>query len=244
MVCWIVSKMRPLLWARASTSPIHGTSPSHQSGRFRLGVCPLSSRAICTSGTQSQPFGIGRSGLLIDRPQSPGISSALRFAYRGGGGSVPIRFNNSDAGSSVGSWSTSLPRTARLRMVWRRGLIWSGRVVRAGSVARVKRALAGKESSFCPVSDGKPVSTFPDTAWSVAEPDGKPVPTFPGSAPGASASGPVSEAVRRARLAAVSRSRVASRAVRAASSRSSSAISSSTFATIRRCSARGGRGKG
>ena len=54
-----------------------------------------------------------------------------------------IRFNNSDAGSSDGSCSTSLPRTARLRMVWRRGLIWSGRVVRAGSVARAKRALAG-----------------------------------------------------------------------------------------------------
>ena len=56
----------------------------------------------------------------------------------------------------------------------------------------------------------------------------------------ASASG----AVKRARLAAVSRSRVAWPLPRAASSRSSSAISSSTFATIRRCSARGGRGNG
>ena len=51
-----------------------------------------------------------------------------------------------------------------------------------------------------------------------------------------------SGALRRARLAAVSRSRVASRFARAASSRSHSAINSSTLATMRCCSARGGRG--
>ena len=52
-----------------------------------------------------------------------------------------------------------------------------------------------------------------------------------------------SGALRRARLAAASRSRVASRSARAASSRSHSAINSSTLATMRCCSARGGRGK-
>ena len=31
-------------------------------------------------------------------------------------------------------------------MVWRRGLIWSGRVVRTGSVARAKRALSGNSA--------------------------------------------------------------------------------------------------
>ena len=48
---------------------------------------------------------------------------------------------------------------------------------------------------------------------------------------------------RRARLAADSRSRAASRPARAASSRSHRAISSSTLATMRCYSARGGRGK-
>ncbi len=47
--------------------------------------------------------------------------------------------------------------------------------------------------------------------------------------------------LRRARLADASLSRVASRSVRSASSRSQSAISSSTLATMRCCSARGGR---
>jgi hypothetical protein len=32
-------------------------------------------------------------------------------------------------------------------MVWRSGLIWSGRVVRAGSVARAKRALCGRSGA-------------------------------------------------------------------------------------------------
>ena len=36
------------------------------------------------------------------------------------------------AGSSFGSWGTSLPRTARLRMVWRSWWMWAGRVVRRG----------------------------------------------------------------------------------------------------------------
>ena len=86
-------------------------------------------------------------------------SAAISFA---------IRFSSSDAGSSFGSCGTSLPRTARLRMVWRSCLIWSGRVVRAGSASRAKRA----------------------SAWKVSG----------------------SGALRRARLAAASRSRVASRA--------------------------------
>ena len=68
--------------------------------------------------------------------RSPALSSrAFSFA---------IRFSSSDAGSSFGSCGTSLPRTARLRMVWRSCLIWSGRVVRAGSVSSAKRASSWK----------------------------------------------------------------------------------------------------
>ena len=101
-----------------------------------------------------------------------------------------MRFSSSEAGSSFASCGTSLPRTARLRMVWRRALIWSGRVVSAGSASRAKRALA----------------------WNVSG----------------------SGALRRARLAAASRSRAASRLARAASSRSHSP---STHRPWRRCGA-------
>ena len=52
--------------------------------------------------------------------------------------SPAIRCNSSEAGSSFGSCGTSLPRTARLKMVWRRALIWSGRVVRRARLLRAK----------------------------------------------------------------------------------------------------------
>ncbi len=56
------------------------------------------------------------------------------------------RFSNSDAGSSLGSCGTSLPRTARLRIVWRSCLIWSARTVNAGSASSAKRASSRKVS--------------------------------------------------------------------------------------------------
>jgi hypothetical protein len=74
--------------------------------------------------------------------------------------SAAIRFSNSDAGSSFGSCGTSLPHTARLRMVWRSCLIWSARAVRAGRASRAKRASSRKVSGSGALGNQHPGDGF------------------------------------------------------------------------------------
>lgn len=88
---------------------------------------------MVTRGHHRHPTGAAKSGspssgIFFTRRIVPPSSSALRASDK--------RISNFEAGSSAGSCSTSLPRTARLRMVWRRRLIWSGRDVRDGSASR------------------------------------------------------------------------------------------------------------
>ena len=153
---------QPNLRARTERTPSGTSFAGHQ---HAVGIA-FSGSTRSPSASKSQldrQVGVGFAGDRSRRASSRGLSLALTNAPS----SFAIRFSNSDAGSSFGSCGTSLPRTARLRMVWRSCLIWSGRVVRAGSASSAKRA----------------------SAWKVSG----------------------SGALRRARLAAASRSRVASR---------------------------------
>ena len=159
------------------------------------------SRQMATSASRAGDQPDGKTNGISDF--ETGLTSLRFFAFPGFTSrsfSAAIRFNNFEAGSSLGSCATRAPRTARLRMVLRRILIWSDRVVSRSKLSMAK------------------------TAWA------------------RTATGSGSGALSRARLATANRSRVASRLAIVASSRSHKAISSSTLATMRCCSARGGRG--
>ena len=113
---WIIA--RPVFrLASAKCAHLRKASPCPSDGQFerRLIHVDFRQRVLAFSLTL-----FDQSRLLLARSASAIPTPARRF----------------------GSCGTSLPRTARLRMVWRSCLIWSGRVVRAGSASRAKRASA------------------------------------------------------------------------------------------------------